>query len=277
MSVTSKALWYIESHLPDDVSLEAVAEAAGVSRFHMSRAFASATGLSLAGYVRARRLSVAAETLAAGAPGILDVALAAGYGSHEAFTRAFRQHFGLSPQEFREAPGETALPLQEAIRVNPATRPTLPTPTLKHAGEMLIFGLGQPCKLAGDPGIPALWNRFVPHIGHIEGQAGSAAYGVIHNADEAGSYEYICGAEVRRFPSQPAEFQRVRIPAQSYAVFDIKDHISAIGPIWKAIWEHGLSDARFKAADAPAFERYGEQFNGATGMGGFEIWVPIVT
>ena len=71
MSVTSKALWYIESHLDSELSLEEVAEVAGVSRFHLSRAFADSTGSSFAGYVRARRLSEAAKSLAHGAPDIL--------------------------------------------------------------------------------------------------------------------------------------------------------------------------------------------------------------
>ena len=89
VSVTPKALWYIESHLSSEISLEAVAEAAGVSRFHLSRTFAASTGSSLAGYSRARRLSEAAKALVKGTPDILSVALDAGYSSHEAFTRAF--------------------------------------------------------------------------------------------------------------------------------------------------------------------------------------------
>ncbi len=74
---------------------------AGVSRFHMVRAFAAATGLSVMRYVRARRLSEAARALADGAPDILALALEADYGSHEAFTRAFRDHFGVTPEAVR--------------------------------------------------------------------------------------------------------------------------------------------------------------------------------
>src|SRR5215467_12511463 len=96
VSVTGRALWYIESHLSGDLSLEAVADVVGVSRFHLSRAFGLIVGCSLGSYIRARRLTVAARALAGGAPDILSVALDTGYGSHEAFTRAFRQHFGLT-------------------------------------------------------------------------------------------------------------------------------------------------------------------------------------
>ena len=68
VSVTSKALWYVESHLNDDVRLETVAESVGVSRFHLARAFSAAIGKSLTGYARARRLTVAAGALTNGAP-----------------------------------------------------------------------------------------------------------------------------------------------------------------------------------------------------------------
>ncbi|HEY0567659.1 MAG TPA: AraC family transcriptional regulator, partial [Xanthobacteraceae bacterium] len=94
MNPAEKALWFIESHLAGPLTLDEIAAIGGVSRFHMVRAFAAATGLSVMRYVRARRLSEAARALAGGAPDILSLALDADYGSHEAFTRAFRDHFG---------------------------------------------------------------------------------------------------------------------------------------------------------------------------------------
>jgi AraC family transcriptional regulator len=58
-------------------------------------------------------------------------------------------------------------------------------------------------------------------------------------------------------------------------VFEHREHVSAIAGTWKAIWEHGLADAGWKVLDGPAFERYDERFDGRTGLGGFEIWVPV--
>ena len=81
----------------------------------MVRAFAAATGLSVMRYVRARRLTEAARALANGAPDILSVALDADYGSHEAFTRAFRDHFGVTPEAVRGSARLDNLKLQEPI------------------------------------------------------------------------------------------------------------------------------------------------------------------
>ena len=106
MNPAEKALWFVESHLPEPVTLDDVAASSGVSRFHVTRAFGAATGHSVMGDMRARRLTEAARKLAAGAPDILAVALDASYASHEAFTRAFRDQFGTTPELVR-AQGST--------------------------------------------------------------------------------------------------------------------------------------------------------------------------
>jgi AraC family transcriptional regulator len=62
MNPVAKALWFIESHLVDDVTLAGIVEIAGVSRFHMARAFGMTTGHSVMRYVRGRRLTHAART-----------------------------------------------------------------------------------------------------------------------------------------------------------------------------------------------------------------------
>lgn len=276
MSVTGKAIWYIESHLDSELTLDEIAGVACVSRFHLSRAFSASTGMSLAAYTRARRLSEAAKVLSNGAPDILSVALDAGYGSHEAFTRAFRQQFGMTPEQLRAQAHGNNITLQEPITMNQQqTLTALSTPRLVKGDAMLMFGLSQRCRYAGDPGIPSLWNTFLPHLGHIDGQIGNVAYGIIYNSDDTGTYDYMCAVAVREFPMRPAEFTRLRIPPQTYAVFEHRDHISSVAATWKVIWERGLADAGLRAIDGPAFERYDEKFDGRTGLGGLEIWVPV--
>src|ERR1700743_2181847 len=97
MNPAQKALWVIGGHLTGPLSLDEIAAIAGVSRFHLVRAFAAATGLPVMRYVRARRLTEAARALAAGAPDILTLALDADYGSHEGINPGFRGPFGVEP------------------------------------------------------------------------------------------------------------------------------------------------------------------------------------
>ena len=274
-------LWYVEGHLTGDVSLDTVADAVGISRFHASRAFALATGRSVSDYARARRLSEAARALAAGATDILSVALAAGYGSHEAFTRAFRQRFGLTPEQLRAQAHVTQLDLEEPLAMSTqaqAERIPLDPPRIVKQPALLIFGIGRiygRASGASIASIPSQWDKFLPHHNHIEGQIGATTYGVCCNTDDQGSFEYIAGVEVSDFPQEPRDFSRLRIPPATYAVFKHAGHVSGVHDTWQAIWDHALRDANLKAADGPGFERYGEQFDGRTGAGGLEIWIPI--
>jgi AraC family transcriptional regulator len=139
---------------------------------------------------------------------------------------------------------------------------------------LLIFGLSNRYAWKTNAGIPQQWGRFAPHIGHIENQVGFVVYGVCRNAEEAGSYDYICGVEVTAFPAHPEEFVQVSLPARTYAVVDHIGHIATIADTWNAVWEQG-PPAGYQADDAPSFERYDERFDPRTGLGGLEIWIPV--
>jgi AraC family transcriptional regulator len=276
MNPAQKALWYIESHLAQPLTLDEIAAIGGVSRFHMVRAFAAATGFPVMRYVRARRLSEAARALANGAPDILSLALDADYGSHEAFTRAFRDHFGVTPEMVRAATCPDQLKLQEPIKMDSTALDHLKPPRFETSKPLLVAGLGE--RITHDnqgAGIPNQWQRFHQSVDDIPGRIGKLAYGVCCNGDDAGNFDYIAGVEVTDFSDLPREFSRVRIPEQKYAVFTHSDHISTIRRTVNTIWNHWLPMSGMKAADAPNFERYDEKFDPLTGDGGLEIWIPV--
>jgi AraC family transcriptional regulator len=275
MNPAQKALWYIERHLAKPLALDEVAAIAGVSRFHMVRAFASATGLPVMRYVRARRLSEAARALAGGAPDILGVALDADYGSHEAFTRAFREHFGVTPETVRGSAKLETLQLQEPITMDSTAIGNLQPPRFETGKPFLVAGPGERYTFETGAAIPGQWQRFHQKLGEIPHRVGRVAYGVCCNGDDSGNFDYIAGVEVSDFSDLPREFSRVRIPEQRYAVFSHKEHISTIRRTVSTIWNHWLPASGMKAADAPAFERYDENFDPLTGNGGLEIWVPV--
>jgi AraC family transcriptional regulator len=60
MAAVQRAIWYMESHSSEELSLSDVANAAGISAFHLARLFRAATGWPVARYIRVRRLSQAA-------------------------------------------------------------------------------------------------------------------------------------------------------------------------------------------------------------------------
>jgi AraC family transcriptional regulator len=93
----------IRRRLDANVSLDALATRAGWSPFHLHRAFTRMVGETPKQYTLRLRLEGAAARLLASDDSIIDVALAAGFKSHEVFTRAFRRHFGRTPAEYRSS------------------------------------------------------------------------------------------------------------------------------------------------------------------------------
>lgn len=93
---------YIREHIAEPLDRERLADIAGFSVPHFHRIFTAHVGESAISYVRRLRLERAGRKLRMGAVDITEVALAAGYDSHAAFSKAFKQQFGLSPSEFRQ-------------------------------------------------------------------------------------------------------------------------------------------------------------------------------
>ena len=269
MNPAQKALWFIESHLADALTLDEIAAIAGVSRFHLVRAFAAATGLPVMRYVRARRLSEAARALANGAPDILALALEADYGSHEAFTRAFRDHFGVTPEAVRGSTRLDHLRLQEPITMDSTRIDNLQAPRFETGKPLLVAGLGE--RYTCETG--AAHSRPVAALSPIGGRTFPAGSGRWPTASAATATTPAISttspaSKCPDFSDLPREFSRVRIPEQKYAVFTHRDHISTIRRTINTIWNHWLPASGLKAADAPNFERYDENFDPLTGNGG---------
>ena len=92
---------YIREHLNEPLHRDVLAAVAGFSVPHFHRIFTAHTGENISDYVRRVRLERAARKLRMGAVDITEVALAAGYDTHAAFGKAFKQQYGFSPSEFR--------------------------------------------------------------------------------------------------------------------------------------------------------------------------------
>jgi AraC family transcriptional regulator len=97
-----RALVHLQAHLDEEISLEDLAGIACFSPYHFHRIFTGMIGESVKEHIRRLRLERAAQRLRFTGQPITDIALGAGYDAHEAFTRAFRQMFDESPQEFRK-------------------------------------------------------------------------------------------------------------------------------------------------------------------------------
>ncbi len=115
-----RVLTHIQEHLDEELDLEELARVACFSSFHFHRIFSAMTGETIADHVRRLRLERAAMELKSGAQQVIQVALDAGYEAHEAFTRAFKAAYGVSPAAFRRATGPIAIrPAPSGVHFRP--------------------------------------------------------------------------------------------------------------------------------------------------------------
>jgi AraC family transcriptional regulator len=279
MQAIGRALWYIESHLGEPFVLADVARVSGMSRFHLARTFAGLVGQPVLAFARARRLSEAARLLAAGAPDILQVALAVGYGSHEAFTRAFREQFGMTPEDVRAAQSLATLAITEPLRMPDQPASTLAPDRFVSAGTMLFAGLRRYFRFEERAGIASLWHAFGPHLGAITNTIPGAAFGLClapADPDDEAGFDYAPAVEVSSLSDLPEGLSGIRMAPRTWAVFRHAGHVSSLGATCAGAGEWLARSGRQPDDCAmQMIERYGPEFDAQTGQGGCEVWIPV--
>jgi len=95
---------YIKEHLQEPITSSDIAKAIGYSQYHAARLFKEETGISPFDYIRRERLTQSAFALRNGKPKVIDIALDFVFDSHEGFTRAFTNAFGITPKKYANLP-----------------------------------------------------------------------------------------------------------------------------------------------------------------------------
>lgn len=132
---------YVHDHVGEPLTLDSIAGQVGISRFHLNRIFHAATGFQLGEFIQRRRLEQAYLMLSEAQLTVIEVALAVGYESHSAFSRAFLKAFGRQPVDVRkgEAP-RFALP--QLIKQAPRPEVTAEILTLEERTLVGLYGQG---------------------------------------------------------------------------------------------------------------------------------------
>lgn len=102
LSGMNAAMGYIEDHLTDEIHVQEMAKMLCCSSVEFGRVFAFITGVTLSDYIRRRKLTQAGIELRHGTQKVIDIAMKYGYTSHAAFSRAFREMHGVTPQLARD-------------------------------------------------------------------------------------------------------------------------------------------------------------------------------
>lgn len=267
-----KIIWQTETMLGETITLELLSKKCAVSPYHICRVFQQGMGMSIMSYVRGRRLSIAAQAIAERDEVILNVAIDAGYASHEAFTRAFASYFGVLPSTVRTARSVSHLSLMEPLKMKKDMIVDVAKPETRDREAFRVVGLSTQCSFEDTSSIPGLWQSFNAQEDEVIGAVEGAAYGVCFDADETGQFRYTAGFEAAE---KTEGMDYVDLPAGRYAVFTHTGHVSDLPKTVYTIWNKSLPDLGLEPAKASDFERYDNRFDPETGRGTVEIWIPI--
>ncbi|NCC62691.1 MAG: AraC family transcriptional regulator, partial [Verrucomicrobiae bacterium] len=167
----NRALQYINEHMDEPLSLQTLADVACFSPYHFHRIFAAYVGEPLSTFVRRIRLEKAAHYLCHSRQSVIDIALAAGYESHAAFTKAFTKHFGESPTDFRKQRTVYLLRQQQLV-ITIKRKEDIMSPEIRNREESTVVYVQRtgPYKKAAEEAWGALC-AFAGPRGLLHGQA----------------------------------------------------------------------------------------------------------
>jgi AraC family transcriptional regulator len=278
---------YIEAHLDQELALSVVARKAGISQWHFQRIFKALTGETLKTYIRSRRLAQSLKQLLTTERRIIEIALEAGFESQEAFTRAFKLAFGLTPGEYRQI-GKKSMFLEkvqfdEAYLTHLGSQPTR-SPELVEQAKLTIIGLttrfygvdSEKNNVAKQ--LPPLWEAFLARLSEIENTVPCTCYGVVlPSADDPEVLAYCAGIEVETVDNLPEGMQVVTVPSATYARFTHHGPVKNIDHTVNYIYGTWLSQSGRRHTYGPDLEVYGNQFHPTADSSVMEYAVPVST
>lgn len=143
-SFTRDLVVWIENNIERKVSLNDVSVKAGYSKWYLQRLFRTETGLTLASYIRHRKLYRAAIMLKMTSLSVIEITERLGFSTQQTFTRTFKKHFGLAPGRYRES---THWNFEGLIPELTCEKPNLPRPKVVTAHLQSVQGinLGYTC------------------------------------------------------------------------------------------------------------------------------------
>ena len=274
----------VEENLAEEVDLARLAAGVGTTEYHLRRMFSSLAGMPLSEYVRRRRMSVAAAYVLGDAD-ILGIAVRFGYGSTEAFARAFRAVHGASPSEVRRDGGP--LRAQPQLRFRLTVEGSSPMDTrIAHQPAFRLVGHSARVPLIHE-GINPLIQAHIASLAPAE----HARLKALSNTEPAGLLQvsadvdpdytegseltYLHGVAVTVETEPPADLDVIDAPAGEWAVFRTAGpYPEALQTTWAATATDWFPSNPWRLRPGPSIVAVldrADDFSSAT----TELWLPV--
>ncbi len=273
----------VERSIHEELDVAAFARYHGTTEYHLRRMFSTLAGMPLSEYVRRRRMTLAAADLVRGEPNLLAVAVRYGYGSVEAFGRAFRSVHGADASEVRRDGG----PL--------STQPTLRFRlTVEGSTPMDVTIVDKPAfVLAGHQAtVPLIHVGVNPHIqehiasiapeehARLKALGDAEPAGILAvtadlepDAPEGSPLTYLHGVALTAGTSVPADLDVIRLEPGMWAVFRSSGAFpDALQNLWAATATEWFPSNPWRLRPGPSIVRYLELTETRATC---ELWLPV--
>ncbi|MDO4387087.1 MAG: AraC family transcriptional regulator [Clostridia bacterium] len=279
MAVIGNSIQYIEAHITEPLTIEAIARAVNVSPFYFQKGFALLCGFTVSEYIRNRRLALAGNDLAATDEKVIDVALKYGYDSPDSFTKAFTRFHGVTPTAARRdgvllksfAPLKIRFSLEGGYLMDYKI-------VSKDAFTVLANAAVFPYEGA-KARVPVFWQQ---HYAEGKGKTVMGTYGV--NIDESmgqETFEYLIADPCDPGCEAPDGFVVRTIPAFTWAVFPCKGALPvALQDVNTRIfteWLPAMKDYEFAAGYCVEYYDNPTKYAKDTMDENYycEVWIPV--
>ncbi|MBD9732462.1 AraC family transcriptional regulator [Streptomyces sp. H28] len=284
----NQILEHIEDRLDQQVDVAELARLAATSEYHLRRMFSALAGVPLSEYVRRRRLTVAGAEVLADQESLLDIAVRYGYGSGEAFARAFRTMHGVGPGEARRT--GAALVSQprlafrltvegsSSMRYRVVDRPDFTVVGLKARVPLVHSGPNQ----AIIDFVRGIDPQLSERLEKLSDQDPRGIVAVCDDLDpsraEGTELDYYHGvvtsAEAPEAPEAPEGTTVLPVPAGTWAVFTTSGPApEAIQELWRDVYSQWFPSNPYRTRPGPEILRTRLSADGTEAEA--ELWLPV--
>lgn len=271
----NQSMNYIEEHLTDEIDYNQLARIACCSTYHYQRMFTYMAGITLAEYIRRRKMSLAAVDLQGGEAKIIDIVQKYGYRSPTAFNRAFQSFHGIAPSSVKD----------EGISVK-SFSPIVFRMSIKGATEMdyrietkesfRIIGVSAPLQKEIENNfmvVPKMWEDAVKNqtIQKLATMMDSSPKGLlgVSVCNDVEQWKYFIAVSSTKASD---EFEEYIVPASTWAIFSGSGTNQSIQELEQRIITEWLPASGYEYANAPDIEVY---LNPDPQNAKYEVWIPV--
>ncbi|MGW0707335.1 AraC family transcriptional regulator [Streptomyces sp. NPDC002643] len=278
----NQAMEHIEGRLDQSIDAAELARIAATSEYHLRRMFSALAGMPLSEYIRRRRLTVAGAEVLSGSDSLLEIAVRYGYGSGEAFARAFRAVHGVGPGEARRT--GAALVSQprlsfrltvegnSSMRYRVVDRPDFTVVGLKARVPLVHLGPNQ----AIIDFVRSIERQTVERLEKLSDQEPHGIVAVCDDLDpsraEGTELDYYHG--VITSAAAPEGMTALSVPAGTWAVFTASGPApQAIQELWRDVYAEWFPSNPYRSRPGPEILR--TRLSPSTGEADAELWLPV--